>query len=379
VAVDGAGTVYVADTRNDTIRRITPAGVVTTFAGAAGNIGPTDGLGDAARFYEPNALATDGAGNVYVADTRNHTIRRITPAGAVTTLAGLAGASGSADGTGSDARFNNPYGLAVDTGGNVYVADTYNCTIRRITPAGAVTTLAGLAGSSGSADGTGSDARFFNPQGVAVDQAGNIYVADGNNHTFRRVTPGGIVTTLAGKGGADGSADGIGNSARFFYPTCVALDSSGIAYVTDSFNNTIRKGQLAQAPTTSSQLQNLAVAAGASVQFSVTATAVPAPTYQWYHDNVAFSGATASTLSFASARSSDAGTYSVVITNELGSATSNSATLTVTSAPVTPPAGGNGGGSSGGGGGGAPSPWFLVALLALTGLRRRFRPAGAAG
>jgi hypothetical protein len=263
----------------------------------------------------------------------------------------------------------------VDATGNVYVADTYNCTIRRITPAGEVTTLAGLAGVSGSTDGTGSAARFNNPQGVAVDRAGYVYVADGNNHTFRRITSAGVVTTLAGKGGSDGSADGIGNSARFFYPTCVALDNTGCAYVTDSFNNTIRKGQLAQPPATTGQVQSLSVAAGGSVQFSVSATAVPAPTYQWYHDDQPFAGATASTLSFTGARSADAGTYAVVITNALGSVTSNKATLTVTTVPVTPPPPANGGGSSGGGGGGgAPSAWFFVSLAALA-IARNLRRA----
>ena len=134
---------------------------ITTLAGRAGSAGSADGTGSAARFYYPRGVAVDSAGNVYVADTGNHTIRKVTPAGVVTTLAGLAGSSGSADGTGSAARFNYPPGVAVDSAGNVYVADTGNHTIRKVTPAGVVTTLAGLAGSSGSADGTGSAARFY--------------------------------------------------------------------------------------------------------------------------------------------------------------------------------------------------------------------------
>jgi hypothetical protein len=127
----------------------------------------------------------DGAGNVYVADTSNSTIRKVTPGGVVTTLAGLAGTLGSADGTGSTARFSGPQGVAVDSAGNVYVADTWNNTIRKVTPGGIVTTLAGLAGSQGSADGTGSAARFNDPYGVAVDSAGNIYVADSFNNAIR--------------------------------------------------------------------------------------------------------------------------------------------------------------------------------------------------
>jgi hypothetical protein len=241
VAVDSAGNVYVADTANDTIRKVTPGGVVTTLAGLAGNIGSADGAGSAARFDWPDGVAVDSAGNVYVADTANDTIRKVTPGGVVTTLAGLAENEGSADGTGSAARFYQPAGVAVDNAGNVYVADYYNCTIRKVTPSGVVTTLAGLAGSYGSADGTGSAAQFKYPKGVAVDSAGNVYVADDRNDTIRKVTPSGVVTTLAGLAGSYGSADGTGTNAQFTDPSGVAVDSAGNVYVADTGNGTIRK------------------------------------------------------------------------------------------------------------------------------------------
>jgi ribosomal protein S11 len=241
VATDSGGNVYVADSYNDTIRKITLAGAVTTLAGLAGSSGHANGTASAARFYEPRGVATDSGGNVYVADTYNSTIRKITPEGAVTTLAGLAGSLGSADGTASAARFYEPLGVATDSSGNVYVADTYNSTIRKITPAGAVTTLAGLAGSSGSADGTGSAARFNAPFGLATDSSGNVYVADSYNYTIRKITPAGAVTTLAGLAGSSGSADGTASAARFYEPLGVATDSSGNVYVADSLNNTIRK------------------------------------------------------------------------------------------------------------------------------------------
>ena len=183
--------------------------------GDGGPVGSADGTGSAARFNDPDGVAVDGAGNVYVADTFNDTIRKITPAGVVTTLAGSPGQVGSADGTGSAARFNDPEGVAVDAAGNVYVADTRNDTIRKITPAGVVTTLAGSPGQAGSADGTGSAARFDFPNGVAVDGAGNVYVADAGNDTIRKITPAGVVTTLAGTAGQSGSADGTGSAARF--------------------------------------------------------------------------------------------------------------------------------------------------------------------
>jgi sugar lactone lactonase YvrE len=246
-ATDSSGNVYVADTSNNAIRKISPAGAVMTLAGLAGTYGSADGMGSAARFNNPLGVATDSSGNVYVADESNHTIRKISPAGAVTTLAGLAESLGSADGTGSAARFGFPNGVAADSSGNVYVADYFNHTIRKITPAGAVTTLAGLAETYGRADGTGSVARFFYPKGVSADLSGNVYVADTSNHTIRKITPAGVVTTLAGLAGSSGSADGTESAARFNGPRGVATDSSGNVYVADTNNNTIRIGRAALA------------------------------------------------------------------------------------------------------------------------------------
>ena len=208
-------------------------GIVTTLAGSAGQTGSSDGTGTAARFDYPEGVAVDSAGNVYVADRDNDEIRKITASGVVTTLAGSAGLSGSSDGTGSAARFDWPWGVAVDSAGNVYVADKFNDEIREITPAGVVTTLAGSAGQQGSSDGTGSAARFYRPEGVAVDSAGNVYVGDYFNDEIREITPAGVVTTLAGSAGQTGSSDGTGTAARFYLPEGVAVDSVGNVYVAD--------------------------------------------------------------------------------------------------------------------------------------------------
>jgi sugar lactone lactonase YvrE len=297
LVLDGSANLYVADYGNHAIRKITPGGGVTTFAGSPGVSGTNDGTGRSARFSEPLGLAADPAGNLYVADFGNNTIRRITPAAVVTTIAGLAETSGSADGTNHTARlhgpndvtwggslfvadnqnstirrlaqfgtnwvtstiagavagagtndgpsgvarFNVPNSVALDASNNLYVADEGNNTIRKISPAGVVSTFAGLAGVAGANNGTGSAARFSRPEGVAVDRSNNVYVADQNNHTIRKITPTGAVTTLAGKAGVTGSADGTNSVARFNYPSDVAVDGAGNVYVTDYGNSTIRR------------------------------------------------------------------------------------------------------------------------------------------
>lgn len=240
IAADNSGNYYIADTLNHTIRKVTAAGVVTTFAGSPGSKGSADGSGSAARFNTPMGVAVDGSGNVYVADCYNNTIRKITAAGLVSTLAGTAGKAGSTDGTGAAARFAGPYAVAVDSTGTVYVADTWNHTIRKITAAGVVTTLAGVAQSTGSSDGTGTAALFYTPQGICVSPNGLIYVTDTGNHTIRKITTAGAVTTLAGVAGAAGSTDATGSNARFNTPTGITSDNAGFLYVTDARNQTIR-------------------------------------------------------------------------------------------------------------------------------------------
>jgi sugar lactone lactonase YvrE len=241
VVADATGNIYVADSNSHTIRKITANGVVTTLAGKAGTAGSVDGTGSSARFNTPHNAGLDSAGNLYISDSNNHTIRKVTPAGVVTTLAGKAGQSGSTNGTGSAARFNYPSRGCVDASGNIFIADFGNYTVRKITQTGVVTTVAGKAGEAGSDDGSGSSARFNQPMAVAMDQAGNLYVADIWNCTIRKISPAYMVTTIAGSAGEIGSNDGNGPDARFFDPSSVAVDSSGNLYVTDTHNFTIRK------------------------------------------------------------------------------------------------------------------------------------------
>ena len=236
LAVDNVGNVYVGDSDNHAIRKITAIGVVTTLAGS-GNWGSANGIGIAASFAVPRGIALDALGNAYVADSNNNLIRKITSTGLVTTFAG-SGHRGNVNGVGAEASFNYPTGVAVDASGNVYVVDSSNFLIRKITTSGVVTTFAG-SGNYGSANGIGIAASFGAPDGIAVDSLGNIYVADTGNNLIRKITSTGVVTTLAGSG-AIGRENGTGIAVSFLFPNAVAVDVLGNVYVADG-DSLIRK------------------------------------------------------------------------------------------------------------------------------------------
>ena len=357
LAVDANGTIFVGDQGNGSIRRITTDKVVTTLTGTGHGSDPFDGIG---------GVAVGPAGTLYVADNRKNTIHQITPAGAVTILAGSPGVAGNADGSGGSASFSQPGGLAADGAGNLFVADTNNHTIRKISPTGLVTTVAGAAGVSGDADGPAASARFNQPSGLSVDAAGNLFVADGANSTIRKITPAGTVSTLAGVAKVSGNAEGTGSQARFDTTMSIAAEANGVLLVSNG--STVLKGQLAGPPVITTQPVSQSVTAGDIVQLTVVASAAPPPTYQWYFNGSLLSGATGGTLTLSSVRTSDAGNYTVTVTNDLGTITSSAATLTVAAAPVAPPPAAASA-SSNGGGGGAMEGWFAVALLALVAAR----------
>ena len=244
VVVDAAGNMVIADEQNNTIRVATPYGAVTTLAGLPGVSGTNDGTGTNALFNQPSNVTLDSAGNIYVADTFNHTIRKVTPAGMVTTLAGVGGQTGFQNGNGSAARFNQPNGVVMDPGGAfMYVADGINNAIRKVTTNGDVSTPAGGSGAAGTNNGTGNTARFNFPEQVAVDSSGIVYIADAGNNAIRKMTAGGTVSPLAGLPGPlnIGSQDGTGTGARFSYPESLTVDSASNVFVADYGNNTIRK------------------------------------------------------------------------------------------------------------------------------------------
>jgi hypothetical protein len=250
MAIDSSGNVYVADYGSDTVRMITPAGNVTTIAGVPFMSGLVDGPAGTGLLNEPQGLAVDTAGDVFVADTGNNAIREIAAgSGMMTTVAGSStGLPGDQDGTGSGALFNAPSGIAVNAQGLLYVVDKVNNQIRAIAPGGVVTTLAGQGvtinnpSGSGYQDGPGSQALFDEPSAIVLNSDNNLYVTDSANYVVREVTPAGVVSTIAGIPVTEGSTDGAGNSASFGTLRAIVHDSSGTLYVADTAPNyTIRR------------------------------------------------------------------------------------------------------------------------------------------
>lgn len=235
VAVDSIGNVYVADQGDHRIRKITPDGTTTTLAGS-GVAGFANGVGASAKFDSPNGITVDVAGNVYVADSGNYRIRKITPNGMVSTYAGIS-ISRSDDGPISSASFVVPTDIAVDADGTMYVTDQNR--VRKISTTGMVSTLAG-SGTTGSANGTGAAASFDNVRGIDIDRAHNVYVTDSFNNKVRKISPTGVVSTFAGSG-AFSTIDGPAPSATFSFPLGLAVDRFGNVFVADSFSQRVRR------------------------------------------------------------------------------------------------------------------------------------------
>jgi len=378
IGLDAAGNIYVADGGNWRIRKVTPVGVVTTFAGigpmqemadvkldAAGNVyatdgvrnviwkfssagvasafvgtvdvtGGADGAGAAAQFNSPGGMAIDANGTIYVADSGNNTIRKVTAGGVVTTIAGTAGVKGSSDGTGAAASFYEPSGLALDSAGNIYVADTGNNTIRKVTAGGVVTTFAGTARDMEICqDGTGAGASFGAPAFLAFDTNGNLLVTDSDGELVRRITPDAVVTTCAGEPGMTDGDQGAGPKAGFSSPCGIAIDQNGNIYVTNSSGNTISKGTFTPpvAPITVSVAQPLpsgSVTNGSS-PITLTATTTGHPTsFQWYLNGAAIAGATSYQWT-VNPTAANQGDYTVAASSATEASVSTDAgTLTVT-------------------------------------------------
>lgn len=371
IAIDKAGNLYVSDTTNHTIRRITPGGTVTTLAGIPGQPGSPELT--AGRFHQPLGLAADDDGNVFVADCFNHLIRRIAPNGDVTSISGYPRFPGADNGTGVNALYFYPDGIALDQTGNLIVTDA-NYLVRRLvrSTANGVTTwasstLAGATRTPGATDGTGADARFGAPNasgptvttflwatneigappgtlgggsvigglgGLAVDADGNILVADTMNHTIRRITPAGVVSTVGGAAGQSGRVDATGRDARFNRPKGIALDRVGNLYVVDSSNSVIRKGTLVIPPRITTPPRSQTIGAGRTLTLSASVAGNPPPALQWHLNGDPLGGATKDTLMIENVQAVHAGDYTLRATNQFGSVTSAVARITVEAPPA---------------------------------------------
>ena len=350
IAVDALDNIYFIGTLfwpPQAVQKLAPTGAITQI--------PVDRW-----FYGPGFVA-DQAGNLIVPETFGHVLWKRTPDNGWSVLAGQQGLSGTDDGIGGSARFASVGAITSDRSGNFYVLDDQYadggrgyCVIRKVTSGGAVSTVSGNLLAKPGLE------RLINayPLGLAVDSHGNFYLTCSYDHTVWRITAQGDATLVGGDAANSGSVDGLGGSARFEWPEAIAVDQQDNLYVADGA--TIRKGQLAGLPLITAQPQNQTVAPGTSVQFSVATSGIPAPTYQWYRNGAAIGGATGNSLGIPSAQTADAGQYTVVISNALGSVTSGAAVLTV-NAVAAPPSG-----NGGGGGGGALDAGFglLFALAA---------------
>ncbi|OAM90325.1 hypothetical protein AW736_00855 [Termitidicoccus mucosus] len=400
-AIDVSGIIYVADFANNAIRAIAADGVVSSYisnatspaamtADSRGNIYYADQQTNTIRkilpldktvwtvangLLAPGGIAVDASDNIYITDSGNNVIKKISATdGTVSVVAGN-GAVGSADGVGTAAQFNLPQGLVCDKSANIlYVADMLNSTLRAVNLfTRTVTTLAGQAGEDGYWDGVGSVARFRTPQGLAIDAAGFVYVADTGNSTIRVCDPKtGLVATLIGIPRQAGAIDGSGATALMNLPAGITADTTGTGdiYVIDSGNSAIRA--LLFPPSIATPLASGTIKAGRPITLDGSAWGAPAPVYQWYKEGVKLTGSQSKTLVLDSAKASDAGSYQVMAFNASGTASSSMQLAVDTSS--------GGGGTiiidgDGGGGGGAPGFWFLLGIGALALCRRIFSRA----
>lgn len=371
LASDSSGTLFVADAQRNIIARVDTNGTATTLAGTNGRAGSADGVRGSAEFNQPRGVALASDGSLYITDSGNGTVRKLTSTGVVSTLAGSPGNRGSRDGTGTSALFSSPTGIAVSADGSVFVSDTLNHTIRRISSAGAVTTYAGEAGQAGAANGQGTRARFRGPTGLAADAAGNLYVADTLNHLIRKIAPDGTVSTVAGLEGVTGINDGTTATALFNQPTGLAVDTSGVLIVADSANATVRVIAPNGVVSTIAGLPGVSgFRDGTSVESSLN---LPKAVAVDRSSNVYVADEGNSALRKITSN----GAVSTVSTSDLVAAPVDPAPTTTTTTSTSPSVAAAGGGSGGGGAPGILVTLGLAALLIFRGQKLR-READAA-
>ena len=336
VAVDGSGNLFIADEFNYRVRKVSPSGTITTVAGTgvygySGDGGPAT----SAQIYFPHGIVLDGSGNLYFSDSYNHRIRKVSSSGIITTVAGTGTAGYSGDGgPATSAQLNTPHGVALDGSGNLYIGDYSNNRVRKVSPSGIITSVAGTGAAGYSGDGgPATSAQLYYPDGVFMDGSGNIYIADESNHRVRKVSPSGIIATVAGNGTRGYSGDGgPPTNASFTFPSAVVLDGSGNLYIADSENHRIRLVQTAGAAalsvTTTSPLPQGTVGVAYSQTLGATGGASP---YTWSVTSGALPGGlTLSRGGTISGTPATAGAYSFTVQVRDSAAATASATFALT-------------------------------------------------
>jgi len=361
IAADSAGDVYIADYANQRVRKVTAAGAISTIAGTGTAGYNSDGiLATGAYLNQPIDVAVDGAGNVYIADSSNQRIRKIATSGIISTVAGTGTSGFSGDGgLATAAKIYLPEGIALDSSGNLYIADTYNNRIRVVGTNGVIKTIAGNGTSGYGGDGGAATSAMLDlPTGVAVDPAGNVFVADSANQRVREINSSGVISTVAGTGAAGYNSDGIpATEADVYYPHQVAIDAAGDVLIADDYNQRIRKLTSAAAPALSLHPTSSTIQSGQSATLSATPTGTSpyTYTYQWYqgtsgNTSTPLSGATGS--SFTTAALTSTTSFWVLVKYAYGS--ENSQTLTVTV---------SGSGNTTGGSADGPIPLWALSVL----------------
>jgi len=344
VAVDSAGNVYIADTNNNEVEKVTAAGILSVIAGNGTAGAPTLGPATSSELNTPEGVAVDSAGNVYIADTHNSEVEKVTAAGILSVIAGNGTQGAPTLGPAASSELNRPQGLAVDPAGNLYIADTYNNEVEKVTTAGILSVIAGTGTAGAPTLGPAASSKLNSPQGLAVDPAGNLYIADTGNSEVEKVTPAGTLSVIAGSGTAGGPTyGGPAISSMLYYPQGMAVDSAGDLYIADTDHFTIDLVNPA-IPSNSTMPQLTGTTTVGQTLSASTGAWSPTPTgyaYQWQDCNsagnacTAISGATASTYTLTTADIGHTIRVLVTASNSSGSAGTASAPSTLVQAPPT--------------------------------------------
>ena len=369
MAVDGMGNLFIADTYNNRIRKVDTNGIITTVAGkSSSGFSGDGGAATNAKLYYPYGVMVDTNGNLFIADTYNHRIRKVDTNGVITTVAGKSSSGFSGDGgAATNANLYRPQSVTMDGNGNLFIADAYNYRMRKVDVYGVITTIAGNGSTSFSGDNGVATNAGINPYGVSVDGYGDVLIADRSNNRIRQVNPYGIITTVAGTNSYGYGGDGVAaTNALLYYPSGVAMDSYGRILVADTYNNRIRRfGQgptlvldrltaadagnytlvvnssygsvtsvvatltVLLPPTIVSPPASQTIGLGSNATFAVTLIGTEPLAYQWRFNGTNLANQTGQFLNLTNVQWSDAGNYQVVITNNYGSITSAVATMTV--------------------------------------------------